>query len=96
MRAQMLQKAPAVCGTECAECTQAGADRPSVLLAATPSRPKGWLHGRDLMRWWAARDREAAGRQSIGDQLRADHLERTKNRINQVPGLHAQRGDEPR
>lgn len=92
MKSLLLQIAPQVC--TCDECTTATCQRPPVLLAATPRNPKRWLHGRELNRWWARHQEDGAQRQTLGDRLRRDHLERVKTTLNATPGLKAQRGDE--
>lgn len=95
-RPYVLAQRPKPCGVECGACTLAGVDRPAVQVRWWYGERDVWLHGAQLRRFYEAHDRDAAGRASLADQLRADHLARTATAVNALPGVHAQRGDEPR
>jgi len=68
----------------CEACVLAGCDKPPVTLAKLGNYPERQLHGRELKRWYANEDT----RKVMWDAV--------KRRINQIPGITAQRGDEPR
>lgn len=92
----VIEQAPKACGVDCGACTLAGCDKPAVKVAWWFGERDVWLHGSHLRRFYASLERDREGRESLADRLRADHMARTQAAVNALPGVRAQRGDEPR